>query len=315
MNILKFRHFFLGFLVAVTPAVSCVAAGLSPLLVSLSQITDKARSGEVFLVDLRVENISGKTILLPSDFFIPAAGDSTGYSFVVKSGSEEKGVFCPLADNVAPESNIVLAPGEYHGFSGLALSDCFRFTKAGEFSVKAVFKSTGGPGVWNGTAESTPIAFEVLESRAIKTSGEAKALIAYWKNNYDILTAPGYKRKLLELGLPAAIPAAEVLDSSDSYPLVSDLLSVLSALPCQESGDALIKFIKSAPGREYESNMPEGFSAGGMLVGEALIAIEKMSREDLKLEKRLNKDTDVAELWETWWKEHRNDFPPAMPED
>lgn len=299
----------------VAPAVCCAAAGLSPLLVSLNQITDKARPGEVFLVDLRVENISGKTILLPSDLFIPAAGDSTGYSFVVKSAGEEKGVFCPLSDNPAPGSTIVLAPGEYHGFSGLALSDCFRFTKAGEFSVKAVFRSAGGSGVWIGTAESTPITFEVLESRAIKTSAEAKALIAYWEKNYDILTAPGYKRKLLELGLPAAIPVAEVLDESDYYPLVSDLLSVLASLPCQESGDALIQFMKNAPGRDYKSNMPEGFSAGGMLVGEALMAFEKMSREDLKLEKRINKDTDVAELWETWWKEHRNDFPPAMPED
>lgn len=317
MKILKnIRFFSVSLLFFVALSLPAAAADFSPLSVSLIQVTEKVRTGEVFIVDVRVENVSAKTVLLPSDFFLPAAGSSTGYSFIVKSSDDNaKNAFCPMVDNPVADSSIALAPGEYHGFSALPLSECFKFTTHGDYTAKIIFSSTGGPGVWNGTVESPPVTFEVLESRALKSSGEAAALIAYWAQNYDIAIAPGYKRKLLELGLPAAVPVSETLDTSDSYPLVSDLLSVLASLPCQESGDALIKFISSAPGRDYKSNMPEGFSAGKMLAGEAVMAIEKMSRDDLKLEKRINKDADPVDLWETWWKEHRNDFPPAIPED
>lgn len=302
-------------LIAAAPACRAAESSENPLKIYISANADKFRIGEQFYLDVRVENVSGKTVKLPANFFAPGLAGKTGYTFkIIESASEFKTAECsPPSDESDSKAVIALAPGEYHGFGKLSLTECFKFSKHGDYSAKAIFVSEGKKDAWSGRAESGPVSFTVLESRALSNSSEAEKLIADWEEKYDVATAPYFKRRLLELGLPAAIPVSAAIDRSDNYSLVSDLLSILAKLPCKESGDELLKFIKNANARQFSSNMPDGFSAGRMLVGEAILSMEKMTRETLKLEKKIHKEMNSAELWEKWWKENRNSFPDAIP--
>ena len=71
--------------------------------------------------------------------------------------------------------------------------------------------------------------------------------------------------------------------------------------------------MKTAPGRKFETNMPEGFSAGGMLMGEAALSMTDMTGEDLKIARKILPSAETAELWDWWWKQNRPSFSRAAP--
>lgn len=292
-------------------------AGAQALEAGLSVSGATLDIGEPLFVTFEVENHSPDDVLLPINFFTMNAKGRTGlyFSMVGPGGSE-------LANSCSPETPsdidypLALAPGEYHGRRNIRLSDCFDMKPAGPYTLTAVFTSAGGGDeLWRGSLKSGAIAITVRESEARMKMKRAALLVEKWRGEYELSSAMAYRRELVSLGTPAAPAVIEALEETRDYSMASDLLAVLGELPCRESGDALVEFMLSAGEREYDSDVPGGFSAAGMLSGAAVQAMEKLAGYDLMREKKMFVGADVKVLWGNWWEKNRATFPRAVPEN
>jgi hypothetical protein len=276
----------------------------------LSSSTQTISAGEPIILSYEVDNQSGMPVRLPAHFFSPIASDGAGLFFnVVGENNQQVNSACPAQRVEFPDATVVIQPGEFHGRKSFNLSECYKLTDPGEYTIAAQFSSQSKKqDVWRGVIVTNTVTIKVRESDARKRAKIADALIAQWLANYDYSTAPGYKKKILSLGTPAAIPVAAALGRERRLLPVNDLLDLLGGLPCRESADALAGFVNSAPTDSFISNMPEGFSSSSIIRETAFRSLEKIFSKTFTVD-----EGNIAELWTNWVKKYRGQLPPALP--
>lgn len=278
--------------------------------VKLGISTDSIAAGDPVYLSLEIENKSDKPIRVPAHFLGPGATDGAGLFFaVVGENGEALSPTCKPANPSPAGAVININPGDYHGMKKYRLTDCYAFSRPGEYTIAAQFSSASKTeGVWKGTAASNAVKLKVKDSEPMKRTRVADALISQWLANYDYAAAPGYKQKLLSLGLPAAPAIVTALRTERRMLPVNDLLELLGQLSCRESVEALVNFISTAKNLKFTSNMPDEFSSASLLVETAIRSLEKLSGEKFDSEKG-----DVIVRWQDWMKKDLETFPSALP--